>query len=214
MLTVKNNNITVVRGETSMLKYTAVRRNGMPYILAPRVSGVSELKDRRDYAILAFTVKTSAYGDIVLAKYFDLEAPPMYDGVTDYSDGGLHKFVTSEIVTVSDLSDVVDFDKVYNIESTNSYLTRIKKHDGTSEIKCYQFKLAIPFTWTELEKLESKEYIYDLTLYYGQLTDTELAAINGEDVITNEFPLQQNDYLVKIPLVKVHKFIVEESNNV
>jgi hypothetical protein len=213
MLKVKNDNITVARGETSMLTYTGVKRNGAPYMLAPRIPGITDLKDRKDYAVLAFTVRTSAYGEIALAKYFDLEAPPMYEGVTDYSSYGFHKFTTQEIIEVTELSEVTEYDKLYHLTGTESYVTRILKNDGTSVIKHYRFELQIPFIWDELEKLEPKEYVYDITLYYGQLTPNELLAMVGL-AESDGFPLVQDINLVKIPLVTLHKFIVEDSNNV
>lgn len=211
MLTVKNNHITVSKGETSMLQYIGVKRNGEPYILAPQVQQGTPLADRKDYAVLALTIRTSIFGDIVLAKYFDLEAEPMYDGVTDYSQYGLHKFTSQKINTISDLADIEE-NQVYKYNDT--FVVAIQNSMGQREIKTYQFKLQMPFTWMELEKLESKEYLYDIILYYGALTDEyiEARANNLDD--PEGFPLKLDANLVKIPLVKPHKFIVEESNNV
>jgi hypothetical protein len=211
MLKVKNSNIWLTRGETNMLSYTAVRRDGKPYILAPAANLLSALVDRQDYAILAFTVRTAVYGDIVLEKYFDLESAPMYNGVTDLTTGGFHKFSSQDIVPATNLSDVVQFNKVYLLDGT--YVTRVKKSDGSNKVVPYSFKIQIPFFWSDTEKLETKEYIYDLTLYYGALVPEVSTNWPSRDTYT-KFPLQENAVLVKIPLIPPHKFTVEDSNNV
>lgn len=206
---VKNNNITIVRGETAMLKYLGVRRDGTPYILAPIADTSIQLKDRRDYAVLAFTVKTAAFGEEALAIYCDLENEPMYDGYTDYTPNGFHKFVQQTAVEASVVSDITDVNKVYMLNE--QYFTRIT--NDNCDIVPYKFALNIPLTWQDTERLEPKEYTYDLTLYYGQLTDAEYnKLINPSAPDPSGFPLKE--VTVKIPLITAHKFIVEESNNV
>lgn len=206
MLTVKNNNIYVTRGETSALVYEAVKRNGEPYILAPLINRDVEAAGRVDHAVLAFTIKTGAFGQIVLAKYLDLESPPMYDGKSDYIPGGWHKFKTQKVQVVSQPSDMTDPLVVYKHQDT--YYTLIFTKNNILEAVPYRFRITIPFTWKELESLEPAEYTYDITLYYGVLTAEELAGQN------TGFPLEQDINLVKIPLVTPHKFTVGDSNNV
>jgi hypothetical protein len=206
MLTVKNNNIYVTRGETSALTYEVVKRSGEPYILAPMIDKSLPVEDRVDYAVLAFTIKTGAFGQIVLAKYLDLESPPMYDGMSDYLPGGWHKFKTQRVQSVSQLSDMTETDLVYKYQ--DAYYTVILTKHGTRQTVPYRFKILIPFTWKDLEALEPAEYTYDITLYYGKLTAEELAGKN------NDFPLEQDARLAKIPLVTPHKFTVGDSNNV
>lgn len=206
MLTVKNNNIYVTRGETSALTYEVVKRTGEPYILAPMINKDLPVEERVDYAVLAVTIKTGAFGQIVLAKYLDLESPPMYDGMSDYLPGGWHKFKTQKVQSVSQISDMTETDVVYKYQDT--YYTIILTKHETQQLVPYRFKILIPFTWKELEALEPAEYTYDISLYYGKLTKDELA---GKSV---DFPLEQDIRLVKIPLLTPHKFTVGDSNNV
>lgn len=215
MLRVKNQNIYITRGETATLEYEAVRRDGAPYILAPIIDKQKPLAERNDYAVLALTVKTGVNGEIVLAKYLDLEAPPMYDGYTDYSDFGLHKFRLQEIQNANEVSSTINTDVVYKIAGIDGYCVRITNDKLTNfadKLKQYRFKLNILFSWYETANLDPKEYVYDINLYYGKLKEDQISAMM-HDLEYNEFPFIEDDSLIKIPLVLPHTFVVEDSYN-
>jgi hypothetical protein len=215
MLRVKNQNIYITRGETAALEYEAVRRDGIPYILEPIVDKSISLEERKDYAVLALTVKTGANGEIVLAKYLDLEAPPMYEGASDYTKFGFHKFRLRDVQHVSVLPTVPNLDVVYKVDGLDGYWVYITNANVTDKNKYrqYRFKMNIPFLWYDTAKLDPKEYVYDINLYYGKLKPEQIAAIRNE-ASYDGFPLVEDETLIKIPLVSVHNFIVEDSNNV
>lgn len=213
---IRNNNILLSRGETGMLTYTGVKQNGEPYILPVAGDLDKPLNERKTYAILAFTVKTAVYGDTVLEKYMDLEDAPMYDGETDISKDGYHKFTSQVIEDTEEVSTVIDNPgKVYKLKSDQdfTYSTSITLEDGTTKVARYSFDVSIPIEYEDTADLEPKEYVYDLILYFGTLSDAELASLrNDRYVFVKGFPLKEVS--AKVPLLTVHKFTIGDSNNV
>ena len=216
MLTIRNNNISLSRGETGTYTYTGIKKNGEPFIL-PVANDLNEtLEKRNTYAILAFTVKTAAYGETVIEKYFDLEDSPMYNGKSDMSKGGYHKFI-SQIIEETTEPSVIRSNpgKVYKLIDGEkfTYATAIRLENGTLGIVEYSFVVNIPIEYEDTDKLEPKEYTYDLNLYFGELTPEEIASLRGISYeYVNGFPLKR--VVAKIPLLTPHKFILGDSNNV
>ena len=214
MLKVKNDNISIARGEDGTFRYTGIRPNGKPIILPVAPEGVNvDIGNRKTYAIVAFTVKTGLYGEIVLAKYFDLESTPMYDGVTDYTPGGYHKFTSTKIEPYVPSQAILDAQngifKVYNDNGTFVHI--ITNKNGEFVPAVYQFTFNIPIYHADTQSLAAKDYVYDLLLYMGTLTNDEILAQQGLKE-NNDFPLK----LVanKVQLISAHTFTLEESNNV
>lgn len=216
---VKNNIIKLPRGETGTFKYCGIQRSGEPYILSPMVHPDRATADRIDYAVLAFIVKTGTNGDIVLEKYYDLEAAPMFDGKTDYTRHGYHKFTSSIIDTEtlkSGVSAALDeasngIFKVYKDPITGGFVHVITTKDGSLELAPYSFNVVLSIDYNDTIELEPKEYIYELVAYFGNLTDAEITAMDTGDILTG-FPLKS--VVVKDVFINVQKFILEDSNNV
>ena len=214
MLKTKNDNIIIARGEDGAFQYVGVKPNGKPIILPVASEGLDVgLNNRKTYAVAAFTVKTGLYGDIVIAKYFDLESQPMYDGVTDYTPGGYHKFTSTKIEAYVPSQAILDAQngefKVYNDNGTFVHI--ITTADGQFVPAVYQFKFSIPVYFDDTANLPAKDYIYDLLLYMGELTDEEILAMEGHGD-NAEFPLKRVNS--KLQLMPVHTFTLEESSNV
>jgi hypothetical protein len=214
MLKVKNDNISIARGEDGAFQYVGVRPNGKPVILPVATDGLdTDISARKTYAVLAFTVKTGIYGDKVIEKYFDLEDKPMYDGKTDYTPGGYHKFTSAKIEDYVPSQALLDAQngvfKVYNDNGTFVHIITTK--DGEFEPAVYQFKFSIPIYFADTAELAPKDYVYDLLVYLGELTNDEILAMQGLQE-NYEFPLKNIHN--KIQLMPAHMFTVEESNNV
>lgn len=199
-----------------MITYAGVKSNGEPFILPVTTDLDEPLKGRATYAILAFTVKTAVYGEIVIEKYMDLEDAPMYDGETDFSKGGYHKFTSQVIEDTEEVSTVIDNPgKVYKLKSDQdfTYSTSITLEDGTTKVARYSFEVSIPIEYEDTADLEPKEYVYDLILYFGYLRDEEIKSLEGKTYrFVSGFPLKT--VTAKFPLITLHKFIIGDSNNV
>ena len=214
MLKVKNDNIMIIKGEDGSFSYVGVRPNGKPLILPVATEGVDvDIQRRQTYAVLAFTVTTGAYGEAVIAKYFDLENTPMYDGVTDYTPGGYHKFTTTKIDKYVPSQALIDAQngifKVYDDNGTFIHIITDKNGDFVPAV--YQFRLTIPITHADTAELSPKDYIYDLIIYMGELTPDEILAQQGlKD--NQDFPLKK--ITSKLQLIEQHTFTLGGSNNV
>ena len=213
MLTVKNNNITIVKGQSCQFMYTGIAKSGKPFILPPSVDESGTPPDlRRDYAVLAFTVRTAPLGDIVIQKYFDLESYPMYDSVTDYARGGYRKFSTINIepyIASKALEDArAGIFKVYDDNGVFVHIL-IDKNGNFVPTK-YNFKLVLPIDYTDTADLDVKQYVYDLTIYYGELSSKELEAMYGGPE-NHDFPLKK--VFVKETVLDIRQFNVRDSNN-
>lgn len=212
---IKNNVIKLPRGESCQFAYQGVQKTGEPYILPPKIHEDVEVAKRVDYATLAFTVTTGTNGEIVLEKYYDLEAPPMYNGKTDYTPGGYHKFTQAVIEDFDSYEAALnDFNsgkyKVYKT-AEGAFVHIITNKDATNELAPYEFRLILSIEHTDTVNLNSKEYLYDLTVYFGELTDAEVAAVQTGDTVAG-FPLKR--IAIKDVFIKTQKFILEDSNNV
>ena len=202
-----------MRGQSCSFSYNGIQKDGTPFILAPSIDELNTaVENRRDYTVLAFTIKTTTLGDVVLEKYFDLEAPPMYDGKTDYTPRGYHKFTNTTIepyIASKALEEAqAGIFKVYNDNGT--YVHIATDINGDFYVSRYGFKLTVPIEHSDTAELKSKEYVYDLILYYGKLTEEE---IKSTDESPNfNFPLDKVE--LKNTLISPHKFILEDSNNV
>ena len=210
---IKNNMIKLPRGETAQFAYTGIQQSGEPYILPPKLN--IPLIERTDYAALAFTVTTGINGDIVLEKYYDLEAPPMYNGKTDYTPGGYHKFTQIKIEEYVASAALDDYNagrfKVYKDPATGAFVHIIKNKDGELEVAPYEFKLTLSFGHSDTVNLNAKEYLYDIAVYFGELTDDEIAMIDSDDVVLG-FPFKQVS--AKEVFIKTQKLVLEDSSNV
>lgn len=212
---VKNNIIKLPRGESAQFAYQGVQKSGEPYILPPKTHPSLSLSERIDYAILAFTVSTGTNGEIVLEKYYDLEAPPMYNGKTDYTPGGYHKFTQiaiEEFVASSALEDAAAGKfKVYKDSKTGGFVHVITNKDGEFEIVPYEFRLVLSIEHSDTVNLNPKEYLYDLTAYFGELTKAEIDAMDSGEQLPG-FPLKR--IAIKDVFIKTQNFVLEDSNNV
>lgn len=214
MLTVKNNNLTLTRGESGQFIYNGITKDGIPLILPPKIDPVdTPVGLRKDYAVLAFTVRTAPLGDIVIEKYFDLEAPPMYDGVTDYTPGGYRKFTSIAVEPYVASQALAEAEQgIFKVYNDNGTFVHIIKNRNDELVKAkYEFKLSLPIEHDDTANLKVKQYVYDLIIYYGSLTDAEIASMTG-DKPNYDFPIRE--VFVKHTIVDTHEFNVEDSNNV
>lgn len=220
---IKNNIIRLPRGESAQFAYVGVQKTGEPYILPPKVHEGIEIAKRVDYAVLALTVTTGVNGDVVLEKYYDLEAPPMYKtltdgkivGVTDNTEGGYHKFTQTTIEEFTSEQDALkDWHagnhKIYKT-SDGDFVHVVRDSLDKLDVAPYEFRVILSLEHEDTVGLEAKEYLYDLTVYFGELTDAEVEAMNTGKTVYG-FPLKR--IAVKDVLIKPQKFILEDSNNV
>lgn len=179
-------------------------------------SGGAELQKAVDFPVCALTVKSGSYDSIVLAKYLNLSAPPMYEGVSDYSLGGYNKFTTDDIYetgTTSVLNSTVktDIDKgiyrVYHSVSGNRDIYEIAVLTANDyRILSYVFSVIVPINFDDTEMLESKEYVYDVIAYIGTLKNPGVLSSDY-----NDFPFSKITF--KRELIQPHKFVLKDSNN-
>lgn len=179
-------------------------------------TGGMELQKAAEFPVCALTVKSGSYDSIVLAKYLNLSAPPMYEGHSDYSLGGYNKFTTDEIYetgTTSVPNSIVKADidkgiyKIYHSKSGNRDIYELAILTANDyRIVSYVFNVIVPINFDDTEMLESKEYIYDVIAYIGTLKNPDVLSSDYKD-----FPFSK--VMFKRELIQPHKFVLKDTNN-
>jgi len=218
MLKINKQNISFTRGENINLDISIYDTDGQPFILPAIPSNLPDL-----VCMMAFTIRSGTYDDIVATKYLDItNSNIVINKVIDYSAKGFNKFSTQDITEVDTLDDVEDyFGYVVPIEAPtdeqiehrytvvkckadNQYYfwvsPTIDPEDNNGVIGLYYFDINIPFLFNDTANLEAKEYIYDLIAYIG-----------CKKTVEEDFPLETVYW--KKELITPHKFVLEDSNN-
>lgn len=186
--------------------------------LNPYKSGTTgtDIQKATNFSTCAFTVRSGSYDDIVIEKYMNLEAPPMYSGYTDYSLGGYHKFTSQDIIETGTTS----LDKVTAVNDIKAgkFAVYHSKADGKNiyqtvalqandvQVVPYVFNVMLMLNFEDTENLEAKEYVYDVIAYLGRLSSSNVisSAYKG-------FPYNKVSW--KKELIRPHKFVLEDTNN-
>lgn len=211
------NNIYIEYVEIIYKDMSVVSKYGT-VMLIPNKGGLggTELQKAAEFPVCALTVKSGSYDAIVLAKYLNLSAPPMYEGHSDYSLGGYNKFTTDEIYetgTTSVPNSIVKADidkgiyKIYHSKSGNRDIYELAILTANDyRIVSYVFNVIVPINFDDTEMLESKEYIYDVIAYIGMLKNPDVLSSDYKD-----FPFSK--VMFKRELIQPHKFVLKDTNN-
>jgi len=221
MLKIRNNDVSLNRGEVVALDISVYASDGTPFIF-PKVTDVMS-------AFLAFTVRSSEYNIICIEKYLNVKTPISYNSYLDYSINGYAKFSTQEITECVDETAINtyfgyslgDDDKNEVIGNATQLLNRltVAKNTTTGVYYCwcsndsatgnaqsdngrpvvYSFELSIALAHLDTANLDIKGYSYDLIAYIGKPTNT------------TTFPLSEVYW--KKELITPHVFKMEDSNN-
>lgn len=177
----------------------------------------TDIQKATEFPTCAFTVRSGSYDSIVIQKYLNLKAPPMYAGDSDYALGGYNKFTTDELfetnsTSVSDNQVQQDIEKgIYRVyHSVDASGNDIYQHAlilvNGYKVVPYVFNVVILIRFSDTELLEAKEYIYDVINYFGT---TKGPQVFGSDFTS--FPYSKVS--IKKELISPHKFVLEDTNN-
>lgn len=210
----------MARGENGMGRFVFYNPDGTPYILPPLDD---EARDLNVHPVLCLTVRTFDGYNIIFTKYCDLfgTLSAIVDDVVmlDINELGFNKFISQEIKETNQSTLTLDFARS-DIDE-NKYYVYHSIYDGTDiyqyilqndklaqgiTVVPYNFDIGIVFDHLDTTDLDSKEYIYDIILYYGIIKDKSV--YNGW---YDEDPFEKVFY--KKQLLKPHKLILEDSNN-
>lgn len=221
--------ITIVPRDTSVpllcwlygieLKYKQADTFGAPLVLNAYKSGTigKDLQKATEFPTIAFTVRSGSYDSIVLEKYLNLKAPPMYGGDSDYAAGGYNKFTTDQIMetnatSVSDSQVISDVNRgIYRVyHSVDSYGKGIYQQvillTNGYKVVPYVFNVIVNINFDDTEMLEAKAYIYDVIAYEG--------ITKGPQVFQSSFKgFPYSSVSWKKELIQPHKFVIEDTNN-
>lgn len=201
------------------LRYKQDDMLSKPLILNAYKSGTigKDLQKATEFPTIAFTVRSGSYDSIVLEKYLNLKAPPMYGGDSDYAAGGYNKFTTDEIMetnstSVSDSQVITDVNRgIYRVyHSLDSYGKDIYQQvillaNGYKVIP-YVFNVVVILNFEDTEMLEAKTYIYDVIAYEG--------ITKGPQVFQSSFKgFPYSSVSWKKELIQPHKLVIEDTNN-
>lgn len=177
----------------------------------------TDIQKATEFPTCAFTVRSGSYDSIVIQKYLNLKAPPMYAGDSDYALGGYNKFTTDELFETNSTSvsgNQVQQDikngiyRVYHSIDSNGndiYQHALILVNGYKVVP-YVFNVVILIKFNDTELLEAKEYIYDVINYFGT---TKGPQVFGSDFTS--FPYSKVS--IKKELISPHKFVLEDTNN-
>lgn len=192
---------------------------GAPLVLNAYKSGTigKDLQKATEFPTIAFTVRSGSYDSIVLEKYLNLKAPPMYGGDSDYAAGGYNKFTTDQIMetnstSVSDSQVISDVNRgIYRVyHSVDSYGKSIYQQvillANGYKVVPYVFNVVVVLNFEDTEMLEAKTYIYDVIAYEG--------ITKGPQVFQSSFKgFPYSSISWKKELIQPHKLVIEDTNN-
>ena len=208
--------MSFARGESVCPEFQIVMNNGMPFVMPP-------LND--NLGILVFTVKSGVSDDAVLTKYLNLMTAPIYSGYIDMSEGGYCKFLSQEPLKLNSINDVynaygyspdsagentidtptgaqlINRKYIAYCEDTGYYYCWAQTSELSGRVVLYTFEFQLPIFPEDTQALDTKEYLYDICAYLGKYTGNN-----------DGFPLSEVDW--KMQLLRPHKLILEDSNNV
>lgn len=167
--------------------------DGQTIVLTEKEFGVA--------SVLALTVRSSTYDKVVMTKFLNMCAPPIFNGVLDQAPYGWNKFASVRPAS----EDMSFFGKYHVLELNGNYYHILKTEHGFSQTP-YEFEIVVPLLPEDTQDLEASDYTYDLIAYHGTIKNAEVF-----DELNNDFPLEK--ILWKKELIVPHKFIIGDSHN-
>lgn len=221
MLRVRNSNVSIGRGETGVLRVSAIRSDGTPYVLPPlpRDENFNELK-----AFLRLGINTDTYeSDYLIDSLCDLTEPMAtqvllavgtnatnYPAGTSINNPGIVKVNGTEYAKgfacfesesiedkkVSELAADTDTNLVYHDTDSGIYWCAMQADPNTILAVTYDFTLGIAITNEMAQLLPAQRYVYDVCVLMGPV---------------------ENDYLVELQYKQIivgrHTWTIEENTN-
>lgn len=208
MLRVRNSNVSIGRGETGVLRVSAIRSDGTPYVLPPlpRDENFNELK-----AFLRLGINTDTYvSDYLIDSLCDLTGPMAtqvllavgtnaanYPAGTFVSNTGIVKIgnaeyakgfacFESEAVTdkkVSELTTDTNTNTVYHDADSGVYWCAMLADTNTILAVTYDFTLGIAITDAMAQLLPAQRYVYDVCVLMGPVENDYLTELQYKQII-------------------------------
>lgn len=208
MLRVRNSNVSIGRGETGVLRVSAIRSDGTPYVLPPlpRDENFNELK-----AFLRLGINTDTYvsdylvdslcdltdsmaTQVLLAKGTNAANYPAgafinnpgiveVDGV-EYKKGfACFETEVIEDKKVSELTLDTNTNTVYKDTDTGTYWCAMLADANTILAVTYDFTLGIAIRNDMAQLLPSERYVYDVCVLIGPVENDYLTELQYKQII-------------------------------
>lgn len=208
MLRVRNSNVSIGRGETGVLRVSAIRSDGTPYVLPPlpRDENFNELK-----AFLRLGINTDTYvSDYLVDSLCDLTDPmatqvllAVGTNAANYPAGtfinnpgivevngveyekGFACFETEliEEKKVSTLTSSTNTNTVYHDSDTGTYWCAMRADANTILAVTYDFTLGIAIRNDMTQLLPSERYVYDVCVLIGPVENDYLTELQYKQII-------------------------------
>lgn len=208
MLRVRNSNVSIGRGETGVLRVSAIRSDGTPYVLPPlpRDENLNELK-----AFLRLGINTDTYeSDYLIDSLCDLTDPMAtqvllavgtnatnYPAGTRVNNPGIVKAnnteyakgfacFESEVIEdkkVSELAADTDTNLVYHDVDSGIYWCAMQADPNTILAVTYDFTLGIAITNEMAQLLPAQRYVYDVCVLMGPVENDYLTELQYKQII-------------------------------
>ena len=208
MLRVRNSNVSIGRGETGVLRVSAIRSDGTPYVLPPlpRDENFSELK-----AFLRLGINTDTYeSDYLIDSLCNLTDPmatqvllAVGTNATNYPAGtfinnpgivkvngteyakGFACFETEVIEDkkVSELVAGTNTNVVYRDIASGIYWCAMQADANTILAVTYDFTLGIAITNELTQLLPAQRYVYDVCVLMGPVENDYLTELQYKQII-------------------------------
>lgn len=208
MLRVRNSNVSIGRGETGVLRVSAIRSDGTPYVLPPlpRDENFNELK-----AFLRLGINTDTYeSDYLIDSLCDLTDSmatqvllAVGTNATNYPAGtfinnpgivkvngteyakGFACFETEVIEDkkVSELVAGTNTNVVYRDIASGIYWCAMQADANTILAVTYDFTLGIAITNELTQLLPAQRYVYDVCVLMGPVENDYLTELQYKQII-------------------------------
>lgn len=208
MLRVRNGNVSIGRGETGVLRVSAIRSDGTPYVLPPlpRDENFNEFK-----AFLRLGINTDTYeSDYLIASLCDLTNPmatqvllAVGTNATNYPAGtlvnnpgivkvnnaeyakGFACFESENIVDkkVSELASDTNTNRIYHDVDSGIYWCAMQADSNTILAVTYDFTLGIAITSGMAQLLPAQRYVYDVCVLIGPVENDYLRELQYKQII-------------------------------
>lgn len=208
MLRVRNSNVSIGRGETGVLRVSAIRSDGTPYVLPPlpRDENLNELK-----AFLRLGINTDTYeSDYLIDSLCDLTDPmatqvllAVGTGAANYPAGtfvnnpGIVKVNSTEYAKgfacfesesiedkkVSELAADTNTNLVYHDVDSGIYWCAMQVDPTTILAVTYDFTLGIAITNELTQLLPAQRYVYDVCVLMGPVENDYLTELQYKQII-------------------------------
>lgn len=208
MLRVRNSNVSIGRGETGVLRVSAIRSDGTPYVLPPlpRDENFNELK-----AFLRLGINTDTYeSDYLIDSLCDLTDPMAtqvllavgtnaanYPAGTFVNNPGIVKVngteyakgfacFETEVIEDKKVSELVagtNTNVVYRDIASGIYWCAMQADANTILAVTYDFTLGIAITNELTQLLPAQRYVYDVCVLMGPVENDYLTELQYKQII-------------------------------